>query len=113
MAFDSFGAGLSFDSSGFGAGGTGSSFSLFDGLSDFGSDLGSFATENKDLLGGLASIGKTAFDFSANRKDRKAEAQRFNKMFDFDRAQVDRTNRLEDERQRTIDSVFASPSATF
>lgn len=89
---------------------------FFDGVGSFlggsgNSNLGFTSFEDGGLLG--SSAGKTGLgiagsglDFMANRKDRKSEEQRFNKMFDFKAGEVARTNKLEDDRQNIIDDYY-------
>ena len=94
--------------------------SLFTGADSTGGSFGSQTLWGKlgdmataDNIGAVGKIGMGVGDFLSKRKQRKADTQRFNKLFDFNKAQVNRTNRLEDERQATIDEVYKTPTALF
>ena len=77
-----------------------------------GFDKGGLLT-SAEGLNALASVGGGVGSLISQRKGRKAQEKQFNKLFDFNKANVDRTNRLEDERQKTIDDVFSSSVPLF
>lgn len=66
-----------------------------------------------DILGGAGKIGSAIGQYTSERDAREADEKRFNKLFDFDARQVARTNRLEDQRQKSINQVFNQPNKLY